>query len=77
MSILLRERKWMDVEPGKFSQGCFECQFFLIRSLRHDETVHREDEGTLVDLTEVKAKFDGTSQRSIQAWITFLAKGGE
>ena len=51
----------------------------MIRLLRHDDTVHREDDGAVRfdDLAEkFKAKFDGTSQWSIKAWITFLAKGG-
>ena len=52
---------------------------FMIRLLRHDDTVHREDDGAvrLDDLAEkFKAKFDGTSPWSIEAWITFLAKAG-
>ena len=68
-----------DVDPGKFSQGCFEVSKFMIRLLRHDDTVHREDDGAVRfdDLAEkFKAKFDGISQGSIEAWITFLAKGG-
>ena len=79
VSIPYRERKWMDVDPGKFSQGCFEVSKFMIRLLRHDDTVHREDDGAVSfdDLAEkFKAKFDGTSQWPIEAWITFLAKGG-
>ena len=52
----------------------------MIRLLRHDDTVHREDDGAVRfdDLAEkFKAKFDGTSQWSIEAWITFLSKGGD
>ena len=33
MSVPYRELKWMDVEPGKFSQGCFEVSKFMIRLL--------------------------------------------
>ena len=43
VSIPYRERKWIDVEPGKFSQGCFVVSKFLIRLLRHDVAGHRED----------------------------------
>ena len=78
-SIPNRERKWIDVDPGKFSQGCFEVSKFMIRLLRHDETVHREDDGAVRfdDLAEkFKAKFAGTSQWSIEAWTTVQAKGG-
>ena len=41
--------------------------------------IHREDDGAVRfdDLMEeFKAKCDGTSQWSINTWITFLAKGG-
>ena len=38
------ERKWMDTEPGTFSQGCWEVSKLMIRLLRHDESVHREEE---------------------------------
>ena len=49
----------------------------MIRLLRHDETILREDDGAVRfdDLIEkVKVKFDGTSQWTIDAWITFVAK---
>ena len=79
MSIPYRERKWIDVDPGKFSQGCFEVSKFMIRLLRHDGPVHREDDRAVRfdDLAEkFKAKFDGTSQWPIESCITCLGKGG-
>ena len=79
VSIPYRERKWIDIEPGKFSQGCFEVSKFMIILLRHDDTVHREDDGAVRfdDLAELyKSRFAGTSHWSIEAWISFLAKGG-
>ena len=78
VSILYRERKRIDVDRGKFSQGCFNVSKFMIRLLRHD-TVHREDDGAVRfdDLAEkFKAKFDGTSQWSIEACNFFLATRG-
>ena len=33
VSIPCHERKWIDVDPGKFSQGCFEVSKFMIRLL--------------------------------------------
>ena len=51
----------------------------MIRLLRHDDTVHRGDDGAVRfdDLTEMfKSRFAGTSYWSIQAWISFLARGG-
>ena len=78
VSIPYRERKWIDIEPGKFTQGCFEVSKFMIRLLRHDGTVHREDDGAVRfdDLAELfKSRFAGNSHWSIEAWISFLAKG--
>ena len=78
LTVPYRERKWIDDDSGKFSQRCFEVSKFMIRLLRHDDRVHREDDGAVRfdDLAEkFKTKFDGTSQWSIEAWITFLARG--
>ena len=51
----------------------------MIRLLRRDQSVPREDDGAvrfddIID--EFKKMFDGTSQWSINEWISFLAKGG-
>ena len=42
VSIPSRERK-----PGTYSQGCFELSNFMIRLLGHDESVPREDDGSV------------------------------
>ena len=76
VSVPHRERKWIDVDPGKFSQGFFEVSKFMIRLLRQDESVHPEDDGAVRfdDLAQkFKSKFDGTSQWTIEARIAFLA----
>ena len=31
VSIPLRERKWIDVNPGAYSHGCFEVSKFMVR----------------------------------------------
>ena len=52
----------------------------MIRLLRHDDTIHRADDGAVRfdDLAELfKAKFDSAPQWSIEALISFLAKGGQ
>ena len=52
----------------------------MIRLLRHDDIVHRQDDGAVRfdDLAELfKSRFAGTSYWPSQAWISFLAKGGE
>ena len=61
VSVPYRERKWTDIDPGKFSQGCFEVSKLMIRLSRHDGTVRREDDGVVRfdDLAEkFTAKFD-------------------
>ena len=50
----------MDINPAAQSQGCFEVSKSMIRLLRQDETIPREDDGAvrfddLVD--KFKAKF--------------------
>ena len=62
VSVHYHERKWIDVGPGKFSQGCFEVSKLMIRLLRHDDTFHREDDGAVRfdDLAELfESKFTG------------------
>ena len=44
---------------------------FMIRSLRHDDIDHREDDLGRI----IRSRFAGTSHWSIEAWISFLAKG--
>ena len=51
----------------------------MIRLLRHDDTVHREDDGVVRfdDLVEMfQSRFAGTSHGSIEACISSLAEGG-
>ena len=51
----------------------------MIRSLRHNESVPREEDGAVRfdDLAErFKSRFAATSHWPIQAWISFVAKGG-
>ena len=77
VSILIRERKWIDINPATFNEGCFAVSKFMIRLLRHDEAIPREDDGAVRfdDLIEKsKVKFDGTSNWTVDAWTTFLAK---
>ena len=79
VSIPYRERKWIDVETGKYSQCCFEVSKLIIRLFRHDDTVHRQENGAVRfdDLAEkIKAQFEATSHWSIEVVITFLARGG-
>ena len=54
--------------------GCVEVSEFMIRLLRHDESVPREDDGAVRfdALAELfKSRLDGTSQWTVHAWIFF------
>ena len=79
ISIPLRERKCFFINPESFRQDCFVVSKAMIRLLRHDQSVPREDDGAVrFDdiMEECMAKFDGTPQWPINDWIAFLAKGG-
>ena len=46
VSIPYRERQWIDIEePGKIDRSCLEVSKLMIRLLRHDDSIHREDDG--------------------------------
>ena len=47
VSIPKNERKWIDIGPGIFNQGCFEVSKLMIRLLRYDESVHQEEDGAV------------------------------
>ena len=79
ISIPVRERNWIDINPHRFRQHCFRVSKAMTRLLRHDPSIPREDDGAVrVDdlMEEFKAMFDGTSQWPINDWITFLSEGG-
>ena len=47
ISILVRERNWIDINPDRFRQDCFTVSKAMIRLLRHDPSVLREDDGSV------------------------------
>ena len=67
ISIPIRERTWIDVNPARFREDCLAVSKAMIRLLRHNPSILREDYGTerFDDIMEeFKANFDGTSQWS-------------
>ena len=79
VSIPYDERKWIDIEPGFFHQCCFGVSKLTIRLLRHDDSIHREEDGAVrsEELASIfRSKIEFTSHLSIQTWISFLRKGG-
>ena len=67
ISIPVRERNWIDINPERFRQYCFTFSKDMIRLLRHDPSIPREDVSVRFDdiMEKIKAKFDGASQRPI------------
>ena len=45
VSIPYRERKWTDVEPGTLDRNCLEVSKLMIRLLRHDDSINRQEDG--------------------------------
>ena len=47
VSIPYHERKWIDIDPEPFNACCFAVSKFMIRLLRHDKIIPREDDGAV------------------------------
>ena len=45
--IPMKERKWIDIEPGESSFSAYEISKKVINLLRHSQTVQREDDGAV------------------------------
>ena len=79
VSVPPRERLWIDINRVRYHHDCFMVSKAMIRLLRPDQTVPRDDGAVPFDdvLEEFrKKKFDGASQWPINDWISVLAKGG-
>ena len=63
VSVPLRERKWIDINPEKYHHDCFWVSKAKTRLLRHDQSVPPKDDGAVLFddvLQEFKKKrFDG------------------
>ena len=73
----LRERKWVDVNPGSYDRECYVISKAKIRLLRHDQNIPRETDGSVKyeDIVE-EFKKKKASHWSLNDWIPILAKGG-
>ena len=83
VTVLLRGRKWVHVNPGSYDHECYVTSKAMSRLLRHDQNIPRETDGTVKyeDIVEEfdkknKKKFEGASQWSLNDWISIPAKGG-
>ena len=78
VSVPFRERKWIDIEPGKFDKGCLESKL-MIRLLRRDYSMCREANGAVrfEGLASIfRSRNESTSHWPIRTWISFVQRGG-
>ena len=78
VTIPLRMRKWIDVEPGEFDQSSFEVSKKMIRLLRHDLSVLREKDGAVeFKILTPMFRSEFTSQHwSTRTRLNYLQRGG-
>ena len=48
ITLPYHQQQWIDVEPGKYDESCFEVSKKMTGLLRHDPTVLREEDGEVV-----------------------------
>ena len=72
VSVPLRERKWVDVNPGSYDHECHVISKAMTRLLRHDQNIPQETDGAIKyeDIVEEfnkkkKKNFEGASQWSV------------
>ena len=77
--IPMRERKWIDIEPGNYSLSAYEVSKKVIHLPRHSQKVRREDDGA-VQFWRIKehlqSQFPQVLYWSDDRWKVCLAPGG-
>ena len=69
---------WIDVEPGQYDKSCFEVSKKMIRLLRHDPAVLREEDGAVefrILAPVFRSEFASSQFWSIRTWLNYLQKG--
>ena len=75
----MKERKWIDIEPGNSSLSAYEISKKVIHLLRHSQIVQREDHGAVQfwRITEhLQSQFAQIPHWSDNRWKACLAAGG-
>ena len=70
-------REWVDVEPGKYDKNRFEVSQMMIRLLRHDPSVLREEDGAVefrILAPMFRSEFTSSQHWSIRTWLNYLQK---
>ena len=77
--IPMKERKWIDIEPGNCSPSAYEVSKKVIHLLRHSQQVQREDDGA-VQFWRIKEHLQSQCPQvlnwSDDRWKACLAAGG-
>ena len=77
--IPMKERKWIDIEPGNSSLSAYEVSKKVIHLLRHSQIEQREEDGA-VQFWRIKnylqSQFPQTPYWSDDRWKACLAAGG-
>ena len=72
-------RVWIDVETRECDKHSFGVSKMMTRLLRHDRSVHREDDGTVefkILAPMFASQFESSPYWSIRTWLKFLQREG-
>ena len=78
-TIPLRERRWIDIEPSKQDLDSYDLSKKVINLLRHNQTLHREEDGA-IEFCKIKFHLRNHHSHiqnwSDDRWKACLAAGG-
>ena len=78
-TIPLRERRWIDIEPSKQDLDSYDLSKTVINLLRHNQTLHREEDGA-IEVCKIKFHLRNNDSKiqnwSDDRWKACLAAGG-
>ena len=77
--ITMNKRKWIDIEPSEPSLAAYEVSKKVINLLRHNQTVQREEDGTIQFCRikfHLRNQFSQIQHWSDERWKACVAAGG-
>ena len=78
-TILMHERKWIDIDPSEQSLKAYDVSKQVVSFLRHNQTVQREEDGA-IQFCKIKFhlrnQFSEVQHWSDERWKVCLAAGG-
>ena len=77
--VPIRERKWIDIDPQQFDRSCSEVSKIMTRTLRHETSIPREEDGAVRfdDLIEkIRGNVVSTLHWTVKTWANSVAQGG-